>query len=327
MSYTTLPAKARKDSLGFALSNKLSENYDAVLDAFRREHNDDGTHNTLGVARAVGTVRWTAGAPGSYSLEGFNSFVSLGAGHNPAVGSLILTLQSGKFTTPMRVQATAQDKLEIAKPMSIIVTVSSATSITFSLVELSSALGGTNNNTWASQNFTFAASISCERYALAPSITAPSRVLRGEFLSAEATRFNKLITNLGALRKAQALGHDSGGAHDIREMAQLAGYVTWNGTSYSVTSGGGFTSVTRNGAGDVDLNFDVRTTPYQVFVEPDFTRNTTPAGAAADTYCITAPRAAMTTTKVNFNIFKYDFTNNSWSLADTNFFASVHVTP
>src|SRR3990167_10603501 len=65
MAYIAIPDKARKEPLGFAGLNRLYDNLVATLESFRAEHNDDGTHNSLEVARGVAVVRWTAGAPGS----------------------------------------------------------------------------------------------------------------------------------------------------------------------------------------------------------------------------------------------------------------------
>lgn len=327
MGYFKLPDKARKSPLGFAGLNGLVSNLSDTVRHFNEEHNADGTHNSLEVARVCGTVVWTAGAPGAYTLSGFNSYASLAVGHNPATGRLILTLDSARVSAPMVVACTAQDNQGEGKPLMVTpkATIGVST-VEFHLKELTSALGGSNNNTWAARDMTFAVRISSNKHAHSGTpFDMPTLITPGSFLGDEANeRLNGLIRQTGKLRKSFLVGHTTAGIHAIREMAKHWAYASYSGGSYSLDAGN-VSSVSSGSAGQVEINFASSTTPYQVFVALDYTRRA--GGSANEFYVVTAPVTHMSATKVRLYFYRYDFSAKSWGRADTDFFVSIHTTP
>lgn len=316
--YQPIIARARKNPLGPALLNHLAENFFSVHDAFRYGHNPDGTHNSLDIPRGVALVQYSAG----YSLQGNSSTIS--SVSSSGTGVVTLTLAADKFSTPMAVAAYPCANDQEAKPALIACEVVSATSVKFYLQSLSSALGA--GNAWALTDYTFSVAIHSAPYAFTGTpFSVPTAAARGEFLGAEAARYNRLVTNDGALRKAFTLEHTAAGEHSVREVAKAWAHVKWNGTALSlVANSTNVTSVTRASQGDATVNFDTLTEPFQVFVEYDFNRNTSPAGNFDTIYAGGAPDGNHNPTSVRVMTYAYDFSAKTWSRADTDFFISIY---
>lgn len=321
MAYQPITAKVRKDPFGFGLWNRLRTNLLDAQSLEKVEHNLDGTHNSLEVARAVGSVVW-GGA--TYTLSGFNAFVSSVA--SAGAGIITLTLGAGKFSTNMVPMVTAQGVNGESLPIIASARVISATSVEVYVRQLAALAG----NTWNLADGTVAVALHASPYTAGglSAITSPLSKMRGQCVSAEAADWNTFVTGEATLRANQLVGHRSGGTHNIREMARAYAALKWDGANYSITSSsaGGVTAVSRVGAGIVDLTLTgagAFALPMQVFGEVDYARNN--GGSFGDLYVIDFPTSQMTATNVRAYIYKHDFAANNWARADTNFYAAVHT--
>jgi hypothetical protein len=314
--FTRLRNKARKDPLGYPYLNTLRQNILALDSIALAEHNSDGTHNALEVARTSGHFTFAAGA---YTAHYFNSAFSSVA--TPATGVVTLTLASGSFDANMLPILSSASENGINYPVRGGVEMVSATSVKVYLQRLA-ALGG---NSWSLEDGPFDISIwTIPATQSQTAIGVMTEWNRGDTVRGYS-RWSAYPTNMGQLHYGLTQEHSAVGAHTPRIIAKDRTLVTWNGASYSIdNSAGDFASISRTSAGIVVITYSHSISNASVFVDCDYARA---GGGSAEDLCVAnSPDSQRTSSTVTIYLYKYDHAANTWSRADTDFFVSLHYT-
>jgi len=324
-NYQAITAKVRKNPLGPPTINQLGYNLGHVQALALAEHRSDGEHNAAEVMRATGVVQYSAGytLPLGYS----NSDATLATGHNPAVGSLILTLATDRFGTQMvpRVLPTCDGEAPI--PAITGVKIISATQVEFFTKALTSGLGG--GNAWAAADRTLFTGIHSTPLARGAALPGPLLKARGNHLTEQSTDWNRHVLDVATLRKNLLAGHISSGEHNVEEVARGLALVKFDGTDIDCVYREGLSfTATRIGVGVYDVEFDGLGSSAWCFATPlwsDTDLTSSPAPSPSDCFIVNAGEAQCTDTKVRLCLFKYDFGAETWDLADADVLVTVHA--
>lgn len=322
-----LSTTVRKDPLGPVRLNSLGLNAELLTQLLSSEHlitttnGALGEHNAREIPRAAARVAYSAG----YTLSGSEAYLSLAGGHNPAVGTLVLTVSANKLTTGrVAVQAQNMSESGLTKPALTIANITSATTVTFYNSYLSSALGA--GNTWAAEDAGFYTTLNSEPLSDGIFATSLTAALRGQGLRASSI-WDALIQRTGDIHQTLDQFHTpSSGAHDDMRIAKAVGHIEFSGGGYRVVSSThntGIGTITTVGTGICRVGLSpALTTPISPLVMVDYARNN--SGAAGDTYVACTPVSTVSTTQVEVYLYKYDFSTDTWARADTDFWLVVH---
>jgi hypothetical protein len=315
-NFTKLGTKARKDPLGPQYFNLLRQNVLVNDDTQLKEHNADGTHNALDVARTTG--RTLVGV-----LYDFNANVASIA--HPGTGIFTLTLASGAFDADMVVQVTPRSETGLTLPVRPSVEVVSATSVKIHLHALAALAG----NTWAAEDGDFDVAIWARPMAQPASVLSAMVDARSNLPLQAFSTWNPVVFNLAQTYSMQRVEHDATGAHNTRLVANDRTRVNYaGGTTYNVVNAAGlFASVSRTSAGVVVLTFTsaVANATYGVFVDPTYTDVFGISVSYQNMNVVQCPTTARTTTTVTVYLYQYNHTANTWAAADFDFFISIHL--
>lgn len=314
--YQPLPTKARKDPLGPVYLSALKSNMGWMRSLMQVEHMTSGEHNTRRVPRACVSIIWSGA---TYSISPSSSDVTAVA--NPAVGTITLTLAANRFTTDIRPQINFKGTGVATKPWMTGFKVTSATSVTVFLKQLSSALGA--GNAWAAADGSFDIALHSDPLNVGTWSTTQANHFRGDTLTDGGTDWNALVQSHGDMQASLKAAHTAAGAHNVREVAKAYGNVLWGGASYSLAGSPGHSSnvsgVSRTSAGIIVVTFSSMTTPTQCFPCPDYGRT---IGGDPGLYKVQAAQTSATTSTVY--IYKYDTVGKTWNVADADFFFALH---
>jgi hypothetical protein len=315
--YFILATKNRKDPLGPGFLTNLTQNLVYQRAFQQREHMVSGEHNTMNVPRVCREINWSGSA---YSASPSASDIS--SISNPAVGTVTLTLASGRFSTSMRPQINFKGTGVATKPWMVGWNVTSATSLTIYLAQLSSALGA--GNSWAATDGSFDLAIHSDPLDIGTWSATPPLHQRGDTLTNAATDWNAMAQAQIDMYSAFGSGHSTAnGTHAVREAAKAYASVQDTGGAYALASGAGHSSnvssVSRTGTGICVVTYSAMTTPTQAFPCPDYQRT-----LAGDPALYVVQAAQTSSTQSTVYIYKYDTGAKTWSLADADFFIAVH---
>jgi hypothetical protein len=257
MAFKPISAKVRKDPLGHGLANDLVENNDNNAQLLYSEHTPDGKHNSIEVPRAVGLIRYSGG---SYTLHSSSSS-TISSISSPSTGKVTLTLESGKFSTPMSIRLTPMDSTTDTVPWLCSYEVTSATSVSVYVRKLSAT------DTWTLTNGSFAIGIHSAPFTSSASvITQPSKLVRGSNLG--KSHWNTMVSNQATVRTNQLVGHASGGAHTAKEFP-IGYFAAWEDVSeFNVLTRVGYIdsiSMPATGVFRANLTASTFTAPFPVF--------------------------------------------------------------
>lgn len=318
MGFNSLTDKIRRDPLGSAWFNQLLSNQRHNEDLSLTTHAADGAHNSLEVARAVGSILWTA-ATTTYSIDAGSSSVIASVSRTSA-GVVVITLSAGFFVTPMVVRLTAMDTGGEALPYILNYTVDSATQITVRCFMLA-ALGG---NSWSATDGSFAIAIHSAPYtATASTMSHPAFLTRGSTF--DFAMWNTFVQNQATLRSRLLVGHTSAGVHNTREIARGWAKVTDLANVFTLGTNLNVSSITNVGPGICQLNLPASTytTLMQVFAQADYSRSN--SGLAQNLALICFPRSQITTAKVVAYVYGYAASTNTWARRFIDFSLSIHT--
>ncbi len=326
LTYDKLADRIRKDALSKPLMTSILRNMNYVQNVALAGHTPDGLHNELLVSRGVATVQRTVGA---ISLSGNTSWITNVDGFTDrgAVGVATLTLSSGKFTLPMRVDVTCTDTLCESKPYLATVEVVSATSVIVRTYSLTSALGAAN--VWGAKDCTFSISIHSAPYtSAAAALTAITEPKFNDAL--ESTVWNQLVANQATQRSNALVGHSSAGVHSVREVARAWARVGFNSgpVTYSLDANStNISSVSRTSIGrcHITLPGSTYTLPLQICHRSGWASDNA-AQTPSDLFIVNFPDSQVTTTGLEAWIYKYDFAGKTWARADCDFDLAIHTT-
>jgi hypothetical protein len=317
MAFRGIQTKARNDPLGPGGLSLLSQNMQWVRNLASTEHIiSSGEHNAWQVPRRVFNVP----AAGT-STTPTTSDVQIAT--SPATGTYTLTLAPNRFSTDIRPQLNVNSDQVITKPCIIGFTVTSATSISFYLKQLSSALGG--GNAWAALNMDFDVALHSDPLAVGNFVSDQAGHARGETLTEAATDWNAHVQAHGDMQTMLTTAHTSVGVHNVAEVAKYYAQVAYNPTTarYEVqaSTDGAAIAVNRVSTGVVEVTYNDLSTPTFAFVSPDYQRLYA-GGTAADVFNMNA--RFNTKSKHIVYIYKYDSAGNTWNYGDADFFIALH---
>lgn len=333
----------RNDPLGPSRLNSHLSALEWLRFLFSRQHHptfgtgiSKGEHNSWEVPRVSRRITFSGGT----ATLG-NPSTDITAVGNPATGTLTLTLASGRFTTNMRLQVHAATNAGDpgAKPRLATHRIISATSVEVYLKELTSALGA--GNAWGAVNGAVDVAIhdapkTSSNYPTGPSSLAfPPAVLRGHFLSKDATRqsvgapgfhWDDYAYHHAYLRDAYLVEHTTTGEHNSLNIARAAGMFRWKSTSVFQTDFSVGQTLTPNvvSTGIVQLNYTSAVTAAQSFyVSPDWTRADATYPTPVGTPLIINVHTN-SSTQCTVYIFAHNRTANTWDRARADFWIALH---
>jgi hypothetical protein len=315
-----LPTKARKDPLGYQYLNNLQAEQEGTQRLALVQHNADGGHNALEVARAVGSFSYSAGA---YSIDAGSSSI-ITAVSKFGVGIVDITLAANYLAIPIGMRVAVIDTTGESVPCIAGHFITSATSVRVYLKALSSLLG----NTWNLTDLAFAVALHALPYT---SNATPISTL-DQFWMREMTvgyaDWNAIISNQAQMQTALLLEHKTDGTHNTRNIAKSAGRVTWDGAAYTLADDERVTSAAGVSTGRARVTLDAgHTLALQVFPTVDYN---TAAGNQSDLMLINAPKTQFVAgppTTFDVFMYKYDASVNQWARAHSDFAFSVHTAP
>lgn len=325
-NYLSIPTKVRKNPLGPVTVNQLGYNIGHVQALALTEHRDTGEHNAIEVMRSSGVLQYSAG----YTLPlGFREGdVTLETGHNPAVGTVILTTDSARYGTQMVPRVLPTCDGEAPLPAITGVKLVSATEVRLFTKALA-ALGG---NTWAAADRTLFAGIHSTPLSRGTALAGPLIKARGDALTQQTTDWNRQVQNVGTLRSNLLVGHDQDGNHNVEEIARAIVLVKWDGTDIDAVfrEGPGANGVvaTRVSIGVYDIEFDALGSSTWCFASAhwsDTDTTSSPLPSPSDCFLVNAGEAECIDSKVRLCIFKYDFSADTWDLADADLLVTIHA--
>lgn len=317
MSYRKPAAYARKDLLTPGGCNQLRTNARILDQAFRGEHRaSTGEHNTPVIARTMGSVQLTGGV---YSLTGFDSptgeDVTLGVGHNPAVGRVHLTLAADRFaanSAPILVQNSATTGASL--PCLSYARWESDTEIQVFSTYWNGTLGVAGSGQWeiaagaGGLDSPFHLGIHGPALGTGAAIDFGPPSLRFEGLRADnASELNQGSADLELALRA----YHTAGAHDAPAIAKAWAHVQWTGSHYSILDqacaatfdGAAISSVnaTSSGLAEVVFAAPMVNAFYQAFVTVDYPRIT---GAPSDYFIACVPWARQFDRSLSVYLYK-----------------------
>jgi hypothetical protein len=332
MAYRNPRTFARKDLLTPGDYNQLIYNARELETALRAEHTVDGEHNVPHIARSVGQVRYSGG----YSLVGFGGDVSLGAGHNPVVGRLRLTMAADRYAknaAPVLVQNTSATG--ITWPcLTMVRWVDDVTVETLSVYWHTD--GFVPDGIWeatvygGSEDATFNLAVHGPLLATGAIMDfgAPLLTRQGLRAATGSTYVNQLIQGSADLEAALQAAHATG-AHDVRGIPKAWAHVQWTGSRYVILDqacsasfdGSSISSVEVVGDGVAEVVFasPMSTGFYQTFVDVDYPRAySTTAGfplLTTNNYfiaCVPETYSLQQSTRIYFYMRYYDTGIEKW---------------
>lgn len=319
-SYSPLPTKVRKDPLGHITLNTMSRNTQLLDQLARVEHTADGEHNSLMIARTGGRLEYSGGV---YNCVPWNGYPTLETGHNPATGTVIVTLQAGIFSAPGLLVMTSVADAEVANKPHIVGANFAADGSTVTLYAkyLSSALGA--GNTWAALNTTIDFAVFSSPFDAGPTgLAAVRQFQRYDGLDADAG-WNPLIDNIGQVRERLRAEHNTVGDHTDVKIAHALVLAKYDGAAFDITDNQGVDSVTQLGTGVSEVVLREALTDIRAFVSPEYSRDN---GGTSGSLWVTNCRATGSDT-IEVYSYLYDAGADTWDLADNDFFLAVHGEP
>lgn len=311
---------ARKTPLGAARVNRMHTNIEALDEAWRAEHFDNGEHNALEIPWLLGHIDDGA-TPTGYLLD-----TAFGGGTlaRPATGRYTSSVISGVIPSDAdgnllaAVLANVADSGIEARPHTITYELVSATSVQFRIRRLSVGLGA--GNTWEDINrdFDFALHAPAQPMDASP-LFARTVKRRRDYLTDVATDWSALVQNQGIIRKSSLLEHESDGDHLVNRIAKGVGWFTYSPTTYTIQADQGVASVSRISQGVVEVVMDANFTSTDSMACFPEVQCATP-----EELCIINGRGFATgagTSAFRFYIYAFDGTN--WGRADRTFSAAM----
>jgi hypothetical protein len=214
------------------------------------------------------------------------------------------------------VLANVSDSAIATYPHAVEVEMVSQTSIEVRTWYMSSTLGSPGNS-WAVVAVRFDVALHAQAQPGDDSVLASHLVkVRRDFLTEQATDWNALITNQGAMRKALSLEHTSAGVHNVNRIAKAWGWFKpAAGPTFATVVTQGVTSVSRISAGVVEVTIDATLSSTDLAAcfpqaQP----------ASADELVIINGRCTATN-KFRFYIYVYSVAENKWTRDDRSFSA------
>lgn len=338
-----MPIFERNDAFGPGSHNSLLQRQDFLYNFLGVEHDPaTGEHNTIHVARTLGAVKWSGAA---YSLEGFNSDVTLETGHNPAAGTVVLTLAADRYDwTQAVVEVQGADSTGNVTPWLVTKAFSDVnTRLTVFLKKNTAGVGA--QQVFAATDGSFFIGVRSPR--LPNSVARPAGAVyrsRDEGLRADASNWNPMVQAMGTNRVAFLDEHTAEGAHDAHEVAKAWGVATFDSatSAYSYDSFEGMDArIDRIATGQVRVYptaaVPAVVAPVQAFADPL-------CAATDELTLLTSHNSGLRTTMVptgtcganSIDVFLYDLAVNvnhgtspatityRWAAADFDFFVRVH---
>lgn len=335
-SFPPWTTRIRKDPLGSAGYNQLTQRFRWVENMFSKEHllqtGDDvgtaGEHNAIEIPREVGSVYFTAGPTGA--VEGFR--YATGATRS-AAGTIQLALNPDPYPSmdSIALQVTNCSENGASKPAITHATIVSTSRIDFFSQYLTSAIGA--GNTWAVDDANLCVAVHGPPLLGGGRSTPGTSKIRGNWLTEDAADINATIEADTLLREKfldDGIGdsHTTAGAHACREVARTWAEVSFNGAAFVTVDScadNPVVATTTVSGGVCELEFDnAWTLPAQPFVSTDW-RVDSGAGDYEDMFVVCCPRTEITTTKVRVHFYRYLPGSLVWENRDTNFFIVVYA--
>lgn len=310
--------KVRKDPLGQITLNTMSRNAEQLDELARAEHTFDGEHNTLMVARTGGRLEYS----GTYTCIPWNGYPTLETGYNPATGTLIVTLQAGKFSAPALLALTNVVDGEVASKPHLVGMKPAAdgSTITFFTKYLDSALG--SGNDWLAINKSIDFAIHSYPWNAGPSrLNAVRQFTRYDGYDPGGA--SDLAENQGLLYDALLNEHNPDGSHGTVLIPRAYVFAKCDGTDFDIDLSENVLSVTKLSTGVAEVTLRTGLADIRAFTSPEWART---AGGTSDDLNITHVRATATDTLEVYN-YRFDRTAKTWDFADNDFFLVVHGEP
>jgi len=335
-TFRVIQDRSRKDPLGTSTLAHVRENVEAIQGLFRKEHGPTGLHNVLEVPKAIGSITYSASYSSTPGGLGEGGFGSLASGHNPAVGTLILTITSGICTIDMGVQVCSMVENNSLYPHIVGYNVTAANKVEFYIKKLNvgtdpTALGVAGNS-WVAVDGSFDFAVFSVAYDdVAASINEMTPLTRANGLRFGS--WNTLVDNTSLQNHWYKKGHTATtGVHKIFDVPVNTALIKWSGA----TTAGSYSAADENykssalalnrvstGVVEISLASGSWTTPISAFFEADYTR-TAGTGSQADIYRVVSETSKKTASKITVYIYKYTAATNIWDRADADFFAVIH---
>lgn len=338
MGFPSFRTTARDNPLGPSRLNGHLEALSFLRRLYGRQHHpaagtysSKGEHNAWEIPRV--SRRITFGG-GTATLG--NSSSDITAVANPATGTLTLTLATGRFTTGMRLQVTAEAS-DGAKPRIASWRVVSATSVEVYLKELSSALGA--GNAWAAVDGAVSVAIHDAPLAATPFADGPSgvefplAVVRGDYLTKQSAQASSTARGFwwddyafhhATLRDSYLVEHTSVGEHNSINIARRTLYARWKsvGLFQSYVEEGDAFTITDSSTGITQLDYTAVTAAQSHYICPDWTRDNA-SGTPAGTPIVINP-LPNSTSRTTLYAFSHDRVGNTWARCRADFWLSLH---
>jgi len=316
MGYLTLPTAARKDPLGPGRLNALRGNLGWLRSLHAKEHNPGtGEHNCMEVPRIVTRFDYAAGY--TKNPAGTDDVSSIS---NPAVGEVVLTLAANRFSannTLVEVSCAGE-----ARPCVAAYKLTSATSLTIYLRELTSALGA--GNAWAAVDRTFNVAIHAPPTSVTAAAALPASVLRSDTMrSPDDLLWNAHVLQQQTLKSMVGAAHTLWtGVHAVRTVAKYVdARIAFDSATPKYTESGAEIISTYVSTGIVDLAYS-SLNPSHPFLSVDYARTSPTPGSADDIFVVNTSQTSNTTTRAY--LYKYDASANTWARGDADFFAVIY---
>lgn len=246
-SYVRQPAdKVRGNPLGPVTLNQAQANIDFVDGLVLREHLADGTHNAVEVPWIVGHV--TSGTTGYL----FDTTYGGGTIARPGTGRATVSAVSGVIDTYAGILANVSDSDIEVRPYVCEAELVSPTSIEVRTWRWYA----TSESTWSFELAARAFDVAVHAKKLPVDASLLGSYLqkrRRDFLTQDATDFNRLSQSQGTVRKALSLEHTSAGAHNVGRIAKGWGWFLSSGSSYTLADSSGIDSISRISAGVTEV--------------------------------------------------------------------------
>lgn len=316
----------RSDPFGPQRLGLLRENLRLLEYMQRVEHDSDGAHNALEVARTTARLTYAAG---TWSMNGNNAnLTSIATG--AYAGEAELTLASGKFNADMSIIIASAAESGLNKPCLARAVADDATTVRVAHNYLSSALGA--GNTWLNSDEPMDVLIYSRPYSDTTAFDSDDLVSfypysGSDFRVLNVDHWNPYVRSPADRRYMIDVEHIVTGLHDTREVSAAIGRASWDGATWTLDSGtsGFFASISALSTGVVRVTFSgaLGNDDYSIFPNPDYYRDSG-ISAANDISNVVAPISTRSTTKCDFYLYQYDYSANTWARADFDFNFSMH---
>lgn len=315
MPYSTQPNKLRNSVLGYNTFNRLVENLESNLAAWRLGHTEAGEHNTVEAPRAVAMAYWDGA---NYNLRGSSAGVS--SLSKTTTGEVTFTLSSTYFPFSNMV-ARAMPMGSNDAPWIANAKIVSNTSVKVFL---------SKGTAWTATDGSFAIVLHTDPRVAPPSASwnVISKLSRTPKTGLQFASFNKLTQNGAFLRSNLLTEHTSAGIHNAQHLPRTRWRITWNGASYDIGSNptAGISSVSSPGTGIAQLNLAASTFPNNP--NPSVEIMVMPQTSSTDQWISFAPQANISNTGnfvTSFRVYQWKKSStNTWTLTDGDFYVSLH---